>query len=108
MTTEKKTTTAPAKKAEPKTISIGSKAVSVRGRTFTGVVTSDKMAKTVTVEWPRKKLIPKYQRYEKRRTRVKAHNELGAKTGDTVEIQETRPLSKTKNFIVTKIIKSAQ
>lgn len=75
-----------------------------RGRTFTGKVVSDKMTKTVTVEWERRKYVPKYQRYEKRRTRIKAHNEMGAKKGDTVEIQETRPISKTKNFIVTRIL----
>ncbi|MDD9953978.1 MAG: 30S ribosomal protein S17 [Candidatus Woesearchaeota archaeon] len=78
--------------------------LSTRGRTFTGTVVSDKMAKTVTVEWPRRKYVKKYQRYEKRRTRVKAHDELGAKKGDRVEIMETRPLSKTKHFIVTKVL----
>lgn len=73
-----------------------------RGRKFTGTVVSDRMAKTVTVEWDRRVLIPKYQRYEKRRTRVKAHDDIGCKVGDQVEIMETRPLSKTKNFIVVK------
>ena len=109
--TPKKTTKAPAKKAaakpkaeEKQQVVIGSRPVSVRGRSFTGTVVSDKMAKTVTVVWERRKLIPKYQRYEKRRTRVKAHNEIGAKTGDLVEIRETRPISKTKNFVVVKII----
>lgn len=81
--------------------------ISTRGRTFTGLVTSDKMSKTVTVEWERRKYIPKYERYQKRRTKVKAHNpqNINAEWGDTVEIMETRPISKTKNFIVTKIIK---
>lgn len=82
------------------------KTVSTRGRTFTGIVTSDKMNKTVTVEWARRKYIPKYERYQKRRTKVKAHNpvSINAEKGDTVEIMETRPISKTKNFIVTAII----
>lgn len=84
--------------------SIGGRAVSERGRTFTGVVISDRMHKTVTVEWPRRKYVQKYQRYEKRRTRVKAHDEMGCKVGDHVEIRETRPLSKTKNFIVIRKI----
>lgn len=77
---------------------------SMRGRTFTGVVVSDKMSKTVTVEWTRRYYIPKYERYEKRRSRVKAHNpdEIDAQTGDQVVIKETRPLSKTKHFIVIK------
>lgn len=77
---------------------------STRGRTFTGVVVSDKMSKTVTVEWARRNYIPKYERYEKRRTRVKAHNpdEIDAAEGDLVTIKETRPLSKTKHFIIIK------
>lgn len=76
--------------------------ISTRGRRFVGIVVSDRMPKTVTVEWPRRKHVQKYQRFEKRRTRVKAHDEIGCKVGDTVEIRETRPISKTKNFIVTK------
>jgi small subunit ribosomal protein S17 len=75
---------------------------STRGRTFTGIVVGDKMSKTVTVEWTRRSYIPKYERYERRRTRVKAHNpaEIDAREGDVVVIKETRPLSKTKHFIV--------
>ncbi len=80
------------------------KKISTRGRTFTGVVVSDKMSKTVTVEWTRRQYIPKYERYQIRRTRVKAHNpeEIDAREGDIVTIKETRPLSKTKHFIVIK------
>jgi small subunit ribosomal protein S17 len=83
------------------------KNISTRGRTFTGIVISDKMNKTVTVEWERRKYIPKYERYQKRRTKVKAHNppSINAEKGDTVVIMETRPLSKTKNFIVISIVK---
>lgn len=73
-----------------------------RGRQFVGKVISDRMAKTVVVEWERKRYVKKYQRYEKRRTRVKAHDETGAKVGDIVEIMETRPISKTKHFVVTR------
>jgi len=73
-----------------------------RGRTFTGTVISAKMHKTVTVEWSWKHYIPKYERYENRRTRVKAHNPkcIDAKEGEIVKISECRPLSKTKNFVV--------
>ncbi|MAF35167.1 30S ribosomal protein S17 [Candidatus Woesearchaeota archaeon] len=72
------------------------------GRTFTGTVLSAKMANTVTVEWTRVRFVTKYERYEKRRTRVKAHNpkEIDAKKGDIVRIMETKPISKTKHFIV--------
>ena len=81
--------------------------VKVRGRIFSGVVISAKMQKTVTVEWPRKQFNKKYERFEMRRTRVKAHNpdSMDAKEGDTVRIAETRPLSKTKNFVVIEIVK---
>lgn len=88
--------------SQSQTAIIGGKAVGTRGRRFTGTVVSTKMAKTVTVEWERRKYIPKYQRYERRRTKVKAHDELGVKTGDIVEIAETRPISKTKNFLVVR------
>jgi small subunit ribosomal protein S17 len=81
--------------------------LSIRGRRFTGTVISDRMSKTVTVEWQRTKYIPKYERYERRKTKVKAHNpeSINAKTGDTVMIAETRPISKTKNFIVLQVLK---
>lgn len=78
--------------------------IGARGRTFTGVVISDRMPKTATVEWEWWKHVPKFERYLKTRTRVKAHNEVGAKKGDLVKIQECRPLSKTKNFIITEVL----
>ncbi len=83
------------------------KNISTRGRTFEGTVVSDKMRKTVSILWGRKRFVPKYERYEKRQTKIKAHNpdEINAKEGDFVRVMETRPLSKTKNFIVTEIIK---
>ena len=76
--------------------------ISKRGRTFTGIVTSDKMHSTVTVEWTRRHYIPKYERYSKRKTKIKAHNpeEIDAREGDKVTVMETRPISKTKHFIV--------
>lgn len=78
----------------------------IRGRTFTGVVMSDKMHKSLVVEWERRQLIRKYERYEKRKTRIKVHNPecINAKEGDKVRIVECRPLSKTKNFTVIEII----
>lgn len=76
--------------------------VEARGRTFIGKVISDKMQKTVTVEWPRLCYIPKFERYEKRRSRVKAHNPdcIAAKTGDMVKIAECRPIAKTVSFVI--------
>ncbi|MEM4247666.1 MAG: 30S ribosomal protein S17 [Candidatus Nanoarchaeia archaeon] len=74
----------------------------IRGRIFEGIVISDKMQRTVTVEWPRLSYLPKFERYEKRRSRVKAHNPpcIAAKEGDKVRIAECRPLAKTVKFVV--------
>ncbi len=81
--------------------------VKLRGRVFTGTVVSDKMQKTATIEWPRRKYNKKYERFEVRRSRVKAHNpeSINAKVGDIVRIAETRPLSKTKTFVIIEIVK---
>ncbi|MBI4143402.1 30S ribosomal protein S17 [Candidatus Woesearchaeota archaeon] len=76
--------------------------LSARGRQFTGIVVSTKMRKTAVVEFERLNYLEKYERYEKRRTRLKAHNPdcINAKDGDVVSIMECRPISKTKNFVV--------
>ena len=78
-------------------------------RTIQGVVTSDKMEKTITV------LVETYKRYAKYGKRVKyikkfkAHDENNeAKLGDVVEIDETRPLSATKRFRLVKMVSRAE
>jgi ribosomal protein S17 len=83
--------------------------INPRGRTFVGVVESDRMSKTVIVTWQRRFFVKKFERYERRQSKVAAHNpeSMNAKKGDIVKIQETRPLSKTKNFIVIEIIGQA-
>jgi len=72
------------------------------GRKFTGTVVSSKAMQTATVEWYWEKYVPKYERFEQKRTRVTAHNplEVNAVKGDKVIIQECRPISKTKNFVI--------
>ncbi len=81
--------------------------IKTRGRTFKGKVVSAKSQRTVTVEWNRKIYVPKYERYQLKRSKVKAHNpdEIDAKEGDEVIIKECRPLSKTKKFIVVEVLK---
>jgi len=70
-----------------------------------GVVVSDKMDKTVVVKVQNLKLHPRYQKFIKRSKNFKAHDEANeCRMGDTVEIIETRPLSKDKRWRVTKII----
>src|SRR3989338_6503692 len=78
----------------------------VRGRQFTGTVISSKMRKTAVIEFERLYFLPKYERYEKRRTSLKVHNQecINAKDGDVVKIMECRPLSKAKNFVIVQRI----
>jgi len=77
-------------------------------RTAIGVVTSDKMNKTRRVEIPRLVKHPRYNKYIKRRTICKVHDEKNeSRAGDTVEIMETRPLSKTKNWRLIRIVAKA-
>ncbi|MFA5930979.1 MAG: 30S ribosomal protein S17 [archaeon] len=82
----------------------------IRGNIFEGKVVSAKANKTVTVERELIQYLPKYERYKKIRSRVKAHNPLsiGAKEGDLVKIGETRRISKTKSFIVMEILNKKQ
>ena len=74
-----------------------------------GKVVSDKMAKTVVVRIDRRFAHPRYGKMVTRSTKVKAHDELNdAKTGDTVRIMETRPLSKDKRWRVVEIVDRAR
>ncbi|MDY6931714.1 MAG: 30S ribosomal protein S17 [Halobacteriota archaeon] len=74
----------------------------VRGIVLEGAVVSDLMQNTVVVQREFTKLIRKYERYEKRRSKIHAHNPpcISAKKGDVVKIAECRPLSKTKSYVV--------
>ncbi len=76
--------------------------LSVRGRILEGIVTSDKMSRTVTVELEYVRKVPKYERYERRTSKLHAHNPpcINARVGDKVKIMECRRLSKTKSFVV--------
>ena len=72
-----------------------------------GLVTSDKMTKTVVVRVERQVRHPKYKRYIRRRTKFMAHDEIGAHIGDIVRIVETRPLSARKRWRVVEIVQKA-
>ncbi len=79
-----------------------------RKRTLVGRVSSDKMNKTIVVEVRRRIREPRYKKYVERRARYKAHDENNeCKKGDTVEIIESRPLSKDKRWVVTRVIEKA-
>ncbi|MGA1761793.1 MAG: 30S ribosomal protein S17 [Gammaproteobacteria bacterium] len=72
-----------------------------KGRVLSGVVVSDKADKTISVKIERKVKHPKYGKVIKRSTKVHAHDENNtAKIGDFVSIQECRPISKLKSFVL--------
>lgn len=74
-------------------------------RKLVGRVKSDKCDKTVIVEVVRNAPDPKYKKYVRARERYKAHDEKNEyKVGDRVEIQEHRPISREKRWIVTRLI----
>jgi small subunit ribosomal protein S17 len=74
-------------------------------RKLVGRVTSSKMNKTVVVEVVRSSLDPVYKKYVRSRARYKAHDETNQyKVGDRVEIQEHRPISRDKRWLVTRLV----
>lgn len=73
-------------------------------RTVTGTVVSDKMNKSIVVMVERRIKHPLYGKYIKRSTKLRAHDETNeCRIGDTVTIKESRPISKTKSWILEKI-----
>ncbi|MDZ5458926.1 30S ribosomal protein S17 [Azohydromonas lata] len=78
-------------------------------RTFIGKVVSDKRAKTVTVLVERRVKHELYGKIVARSNKYHAHDENGEyKVGDTVEITESRPISKTKSWVVTRLVEKAK
>lgn len=75
----------------------------------TGVVTSNKMDKSIVVAVERKVKHPKYGKFLKKTTKFVAHDEKNdCNEGDTVKIMETRPLSKSKNWRLVEVIERAK
>ncbi len=73
-------------------------------RTVTGTVVSDKMDKSIVVLVERRIKHPLYGKYIKRSTKMRAHDEANeCRIGDTVTIRESRPISKTKSWMLEKI-----
>ena len=74
----------------------------------TGIVVSDRMAKTIVVRVDRKVLHPVYKKYMRRSSKLVAHDEeRAAKVGDTVELVFTRPLSRTKRWRLARVVTAA-
>ena len=77
-------------------------------QTLTGRVVGDKMDKTITVLVERRVKHPLYGKFVTRSSKYHAHDEKGEfHTGDIVEIQESRPISKTKNWVATRLVEKA-
>ncbi len=91
MTTTQATTAAPSRKAGLK-------------RTLVGRVVSNKMQKTVTVLVERQVRHPVYGKYIVKSTKYHAHTETPYNEGDLVEIQEGRPISRTKSWVVARLV----
>ncbi len=74
----------------------------VRGQLLEGKIVSDKMHQTAVIEKRHYRWLKKFTRYEKRISRILAHNPgcIDAKINDTVKIMECRPISKTKSFVI--------
>ncbi len=89
----------------------GDKKLKIHGRTFEGIVTK-KLRGRVKIEFERIIKVPKYERYEKRKTKIYARlpaclsKEI--KEGDLICVEETRPISKMIHFIVIRVIKKKE
>lgn len=80
-----------------------------RRRVLWGVVVSDRMDKTITVRVERRMRHPKYAKFIRKHKKYHSHDEQGeAHVGDTVEIVETRPMSKIKRFRLQRVLERAK
>jgi small subunit ribosomal protein S17 len=81
----------------------------INKKTFTGLVVSSKMDKTIVVKISTKKLDPLYKKYVSKSVKYKAHDEKNeANEGDTVRILECRPISKDKTWMLQEIVERAK
>ncbi len=99
---------APKAEKKAKTADTGEKKAAHKRAEKVGIVSSDKMTKTVVVRVDRLVKHPIYRKYVKKRKKFMAHDELGSKIGDKVKIVETRPLSARKRWRVVEIIQKAE
>jgi small subunit ribosomal protein S17 len=65
---------------------------------------------SATIEWIRSKFVPKYERFQFRRSRVRVHNpsSINAKVGEKVLVARTRPISKSKHHVIIKVLESEE
>ncbi len=78
-------------------------------RTITGRVVSNSMEKTITVSIQRRMKHPLYNKYVYKTSKILAHDqEMVSKVGDIVSIQESKPISKNKSWVLSKVIEASQ
>ncbi|MCK5321079.1 30S ribosomal protein S17 [Candidatus Pacearchaeota archaeon] len=89
----------------------GDRKLKMRGRTFEGVVVK-KLPGRITIQFERMLKLSKYERYEKRKTKIHARlpncMSDNVEVGDLIQIAETRPISKMIHFVVSKVIKTKE
>ncbi len=80
--------------------------LAVKNELFTGKIIKRDTNRSATLEWNKSVFVPKYERYEVRRYRLRVHNPgcLDAHIGDKVVAAKTRPLSKTKNLVIIQVV----
>ncbi|MBT6774553.1 30S ribosomal protein S17 [Candidatus Woesearchaeota archaeon] len=80
--------------------------INVKSELFKGKVIKKDINRSATIEWTRPYFVPKFERYEVRRSRMRVHNPgcIDAGIGQNVLVAKTRPLSKNKNHVIIKII----
>ena len=82
--------------------------LNVKKETFTGVVVKKDAHGTATIEWFRQILVPKYERSEVRKSRMRVHNPpcINAEVGQKVLVARTRPISKSKHHVIIQVLGS--
>ncbi len=82
--------------------------INVKNELFKGKIIKKDISRSATIEWFRPYYVPKYERYETRRSRMRVHNPacIDAQVGDRVLVSRTRPLSKVKNHVILKVLES--
>ena len=80
----------------------------VRGRMFVGTIAGHVIHKTAKIQLDRQHYLPKYERFEKRRTRLRVHVTpcIDVGNGDMVKVMECRPIAKSKSFVVVEVMKN--
>ena len=76
--------------------------ITVKEEFYTGRLVKKDVHRSATIEWEKSRYVPKYERYEVRRKRLRVHNPscINAQVGDLVLVAKTRPLSKTKHHVI--------